>query len=586
MTSLIDSISFCGRRWVVACFVMLAMAGSAFAQQPVRRMPKPSAQAMDVASAKVQEIFGGDIKSATSGQAKTELAQRLLEFAAEASDATTRFVLLESALRLAVQACDVPLVMDICRRVAEWYDVSLMDLEIEALEKMASSGPASNLGAVIDELLAKSHEAVADDAGLAERLAQLGAVAARKAKDRERGSSATQALAEAREAKKREEKTKPLVDQLRISPSDADAAYRLGVIRCFDELDWDQGLPLLARGSDPALARIAGQDLASREDETLHAKVGDAWWDYGKSQKNETASAALERARLHYTAILGTVKGLERARIEKRLESLENDLKAAGGSPRKSGPGGLAGLVLWLDSSSPKAIQVIGPGGPRPGASVMTVRDASGNGCDAVAPSPQAAPKVSRFGTSRLNSLDFDGVQSALVVRKPLTAKSFSGMTAVVVVDFPGPDVVKDRTYPALMNNQQDATGGFSIHLRGEQKQKPVEFGTWPLRDPTGYAVLSDSAKALVGPVICVATNTNKEDVLYISGQNASRKENTGVVRVRDTLGIGASLDPASATLQRHFQGRIGEVMLYSRALSEAEMAPLVRSLQAKWAVP
>ncbi len=581
--------SSCLRR-IVRCFVMaLAMLTTeemVCGQGPAERAPKPSEQAVAAAAVKVRDVFGDEILSAQSSEARIELARRLLGFADEAVDSTARYVLLETSRRLAIEACDVRLAMDSSREICESYDVNLLKLEIAALQNMARNGPSSSLGPVIDGLLEKTRQVMSIDWALAEELARAGAVAARKSRDRERGAAAIQVLAEVREAKKRDQQIKPLVDRLTVSPNDADAAYELGVIRCFEERDWAQGLPLLARGSDQALARIARLDLASVGDVNLTCGAGEAWTDYGKSQRSAAATAALERARFHYTEVLGKTKGLERARIEKLLEGVEDELSARGGVSRKTGPGSLPGIVLWLDASDPKGVQVTGGRTQRIGASVTALRDVSGGGYDAVAPTPGAAPKLVRFGASRFTAVDFDGVQSALVVRRHLPAKAFTGLTVIMVVDLPGPAAVKDREYPALVHNLQDPNGGFSIHFRGEQANRPLEFATWPLRDPTGYSVLSDGAKALEGPTIVVAVNNEKENVLYVSGQRVSKKENTGEVRVTDLTTFGARVDSAGGKLRGHFRGRIGEAILYSRALSEAEISPIVKSLQSKWAVP
>jgi len=541
---------------------------------------------MAPAAAKVQEVFGAEISSAKSREARVELARRLLDVAAEAVDGSSQYVLLETSRRLAVEACDAGLALDTCRRIAESYDVNLLEMEIAALQAMAVDGPSSSLGPMIDGLLETTRQVMNNDPALAEELARAGSVAARKAKDRGRGAAAIQVLAEVRDAMKRDQRTKPLVDRLVVSPNDSDAAYQLGAIRCFEEQNWAQGLPLLARGSDQALARIARLDLASAGDATSACAAGDAWANYSKSQKAAAATPALERARLHYTAVLEQVKGLDRARIEKLLEGVEDDLNAKGGVSRKTGPGALPGIVLWLDASDPKGIQIAGGGAQRMGASVTALRDVGGGGFDAIAPTPQAAPKLCRFGASRFTAVDFDGVHSALVVRRQLPAKAFTGLTAIMVVDFPGPAAVKDREYPALVHNLQDPNGGFSIHFRGEQANRPLEFATWPLRDPTGYGVLSDATKALEGPTIVVAVNNEKENVLYVSGQRVSKKENTGVVRVKDPMTFGARVDPAGGKLHEHFKGRVGEAILYSRALSEAEISPILKSLQTKWAVP
>ena len=323
------------------------------------KQPVPPAAERTAALGRVREIFGEDMQAAKSSDAKTAVAGKLIQYVDEASDRATHYVLLETARRLGIEACDIELARDVGRRMADTYSIDSRALEADALKAMAGEAPVAKLGAVVVALVEASRGSLAKHPALAEELALAATSAARRAKDRERGAAASQVLAEVREAKKREAKTKPLLERLKDSPNDGEAALELGMIRCFEEQNWDEGLRYLTLGSNAALALVAKQDITTQFNPGRRVAAADAWWDYGKLQKGATAVAALQRARSHYSAALQTAKGLDRARIEKRLETLDEDLAqkrpASAWTPKN-----LAGLTWWLDASDPATVKLSG----------------------------------------------------------------------------------------------------------------------------------------------------------------------------------------------------------------------------------
>ena len=64
---------------------------------------------------------------------------------------------------------------------------------------------------------------------------------------------------------------------LETRPEDPGACLQVGRFLCFYKLDWEKGIPLLARGSDAALRTVAEQEQAKPVDGAAMAAVGDAW---------------------------------------------------------------------------------------------------------------------------------------------------------------------------------------------------------------------------------------------------------------------------------------------------------------------
>src|SRR5205085_4891567 len=67
------------------------------------------------------------------------------------------------------------------------------------------------------------------------------------------------------------------VAQLAANPSDPAANVAAGRFYCFTRGLWARGLPLLAKGPDPALKAVAVKDLAAPEAADAQLALADAW---------------------------------------------------------------------------------------------------------------------------------------------------------------------------------------------------------------------------------------------------------------------------------------------------------------------
>ncbi len=110
------------------------------------------------------------------------------------------------------------------------------------------------------------------------------------------------------------------LDTLQSDPADADANLKAGQWICFIKGQWDQGLPLLAKGSNQALAELAKQDLATPGDAKQQVALADAWWNLGEKESSANKAAIVGRARHWYQQAVDKTVGLDKARIQKRLQ--------------------------------------------------------------------------------------------------------------------------------------------------------------------------------------------------------------------------------------------------------------------------
>ena len=91
---------------------------------------------------------------------------------------------------------------------------------------------------------------------------------------------------------------------------------------CFVENKWSEGLPLLAKGSDAELKRLATADLEENITPQQRLRLGDRWWDYAGNAVGLDWKAAQQRAAYWYRQAI-PIRAARKAEIEKRLKDLE-----------------------------------------------------------------------------------------------------------------------------------------------------------------------------------------------------------------------------------------------------------------------
>lgn len=279
----------------------------------------PSPEEQRASAAKIRDIYGKEAASAATPAQKARLAKQLLEQSTADGNAADRYMLLETASRLAIEAGD-PDVLSECRSaMSTQFVTDASAIRASDAESLASKAPVEMLASVVRFILESSEqELAAARFDAAEAMAKVAATAARKARDPALTKTVTTRLAEIRSRKKQEADLKPLLDRLNANANDQDAAKQVGMIRCFTQARWPEGLPLLAKADDPDLARICAMELRQADGNLVAA--ADAWWAYADNRKPTQKDAIRRHAADLYEAALPNLTGLDRVRVEKRLQ--------------------------------------------------------------------------------------------------------------------------------------------------------------------------------------------------------------------------------------------------------------------------
>jgi hypothetical protein len=295
-----------------------------------RKHPLPPREDCQRSQKALEEIFATEL-SDPSPTARRSLAERLIAQAAKAdAGSADQFVLLFGGLNAAKEAKDLPLSLAAIEPLAANFQLDAQHLRTSAALSAAikSDTPAHTLANcragldIIDQLI------IADDFPDASRLMRmlhsLPISADPALSDRvKRQTTRIDTLASERA------RLAPQIERLKSSPTDPSANLAVGRFWCYRVGVWERGLPLLALGSDAKLRELAKWDLSVGSDTQRKADIGDAWWEVANGESGLSEQEIRRHAAQWYESGLPGLKGLAKARIEKRLESVASHDPAA-----------------------------------------------------------------------------------------------------------------------------------------------------------------------------------------------------------------------------------------------------------------
>ena len=333
----------------------------------------PPVAASAAADRLVAEVYGADLARARTPDAKLALADRMVRSAAdEKSDVAGKYQTYEKARDLAVAAEDLAAADRVIDAEARDFAIDPVRLKLEAARTLARTlhAPGART-AFVDEVLATSNQAAAADNYDAAASADATASTAAQAAHDGRLLSAVQAhTAWTAEARADYLQARAAAIVLAAAPDDPTANLTVGRYLCLTKGQWATGLPLLARGSDPALRGGAEAELQAGSDGSLIAVAADLWWDATATmaQSTEACRAAVRaHAGALYTAALPSLAGLTRAKAETRVAEASAATAARADPTRAAGTLDLLGTP-GLVKSSGRVIRVgrgyqLGPDG-------------------------------------------------------------------------------------------------------------------------------------------------------------------------------------------------------------------------------
>lgn len=318
------------------------------------RVALPESGKLKAAKETVQSVYGPRARMAQKPEDKRKLAAELLETAIADADATRAYALLEESRRLAGDAMDATLSIDILKELDRRFDVDrLVELEkfLDGLEKRSLSFPDREV--LVGEAFAGVAEALKQDkVELADSLSVLATRSASKGKDPDKKKFAL-ALRERVVARKSAwNAMKAGQKKLADAPEDPAANLAVGRYLAFALDDYAKGCEHLAKGSDDDMAAAAKLQLAAQSDDD-HLAAAEAWSGVLSDMKSPAEKLHLQNHILDVCQDLAPrLTGLPLAQAQKQIEQLTplvaegSKYIAASGSSTEMNPGLITRVVV------------------------------------------------------------------------------------------------------------------------------------------------------------------------------------------------------------------------------------------------
>jgi len=291
------------------------------------RHPVPAPAATREAVAEIKDIFRADFAAATVPDRKASLARQLSLQAEKTAVVAERWALLGEAMRLASDAGDADLCFDLIGRTARDFDVDALNLKIDALSKLLVKADPAALDGLARTALALANAAT--EAGRphsAAKCLSLASTLARKTRNRSLIAEITRAQQTTRDDERAAKELAAIQSKLTDNADDPQVCLEAGKYFCFRADDWARGLPLLAKGSDTDLARLAVAEANAPKTAAATIVLGDAWWEWAEQERGATKAAGMAHACNLYQAAIPSVQGLDRARLEKRVRDTQSKM--------------------------------------------------------------------------------------------------------------------------------------------------------------------------------------------------------------------------------------------------------------------
>ena len=294
---------------------------ASLAQGP--KIPVPPENARSQALALLQEIYRPEYQAAKTQEDRSELAQKIVTTADETNDdVVARYVMLRVATDIAVQAADADTAMECVTKMATYYDIDEFEMRASALTSIAGRLTRDTEGAMLPHAVDLCRESI-ERHDFKGAQAMLRAMATRVTGDTARRtvSALTKRLEEIASGYATIEQ--PL-QVLQDNPDDPAANLAVGAYWCFTKLDWQMGLPHLAKSNDETLRQAAELELANAKDFQAQNRIADSWWAYAQSTEDAARKIPAQlHAASYYQQALNSLTGLQKAKASTRLKEAQ-----------------------------------------------------------------------------------------------------------------------------------------------------------------------------------------------------------------------------------------------------------------------
>jgi hypothetical protein len=229
-----------------------------------------------------------------------DLAHKLIDRGQADADPAVAYAALKLALDLGNRLADTDVAFAAIDGMGRKFDLDPVATKVDVLEAMLKArvtAVAANRGPWIEKLLTLVQEALeAEKPDAAERLVLIVRPMSKAARDSGALVKRVQTLAKrVEEAQQIQAEVQKALQRLQTQPDDPEANQRLGTYLCFLKGDWQEGLPRLAKSTEPGLKLLAQTELSHVTYVDQQYTLANDWWTLAGTQSGK----ARRQIRLH-----------------------------------------------------------------------------------------------------------------------------------------------------------------------------------------------------------------------------------------------------------------------------------------------
>jgi hypothetical protein len=228
-------------------------------------------------------------------------------------------------------------------------------------------------------------------------------------------------------------------------------------------------------------------------------------------------------------------------------------------------PKSISGLELWFDATDASTITTV--------SGAVSEWKSKAGGRTSTQTTANNRPAYQATGINGKPALEFNGTNNELIT--DFNASAISGYVTYAAAVLPAAGMTTTADYPGVIQARNSTANGLLINGPANPNRWTMMWRNTGFDATVGGEVLN--ARQIVLSTIDASTLTVRVNgaVGTLSGTyTAGSNESNAVYRMgRD------------GTLSRYFSGLMGEVLLFSRTLTTAELVSVERYLARKWGV-
>lgn len=315
---------------MVAGFSVAALAQ----EQPARKHSVPDAAELDAVKSQadqiVQKKLAGtdkDIKGLSRQDLKKVAIGLIRREAEKAHELPLRYALLTRAVSLGLESAMPIQALSPLRDLEKDFEFDSLSMRIElirALGKKAKEDQLSSINLLIHDTVFKAIDE--DRYDLASEVSGIASTDFKRF-SAPRFKREIQDLADRlKECQDAYDAISTAIESLKQNKRNAQSALDVGRYICFIKHDWGTGLPLLAKGSDSALAEVAADDLESPVEANRCVEIATAWKEYSQTVDAAAREQTQRRALYWYRKARPGLSEAARPGIERQIEDLAKSI--------------------------------------------------------------------------------------------------------------------------------------------------------------------------------------------------------------------------------------------------------------------